>query len=245
VIWLRGHWQLILMTVLVFALWSTPVVIPLKILIVFMHEVSHGAAAILTGGKVESISLSMQQGGLAVTRGGNLFLIVSAGYVGSLLIGVLLFLVAVKSKLDKVVMALLGGAVLLITALYIREWFALVFGAGTGAAMLLVARFLPDTVNDLLLRLIGLTSMIYVPYDIFSDTLARPEIRSDAYMLAERFGGTTMLWGGLWLLISLVVIAGCLRYGIGARSNIAFGKQTNGPDHNALGSGPINPAPLV
>ena len=219
---LRGHWQLLLIAAIIFALWSTPIITPLKILIVFMHEVSHGLAAVLTGGKIESLSISPQQGGLAVTRGGNEFLISSAGYTGSLLIGVMLFLVALKSNLDRTLMALLGGAALLITAFYIRDLFALVFCAATGVIMLLIARFLPANANDMMLRIIGLISMIYVPYDIFSDTIARPDAHSDAYMLAEKFGGTSMLWGGIWLLISSLVIAGSLRFGLGANSNIRF-----------------------
>ncbi|HHI69922.1 MAG TPA: M50 family peptidase, partial [Rhodobacteraceae bacterium] len=85
------------------------------------------------------------------------------------------------------------------------------------------ARYVPHDVNDLALRVIGLTSMIYVPLDIFSDTIARSGIRSDAYMLAERFGGATVIWGGLWLLISLAVIGVCFRYGLGERSNIGGG----------------------
>jgi len=40
---LRGHWQLIALVAAVFALWQTPVIIPLKILIVFLHELSHAA----------------------------------------------------------------------------------------------------------------------------------------------------------------------------------------------------------
>ena len=55
---LKGHWQLILITVIVFMLWGTPVVYPLKILVVFMHELSHGLAAVFTGGSIEAISLS-------------------------------------------------------------------------------------------------------------------------------------------------------------------------------------------
>jgi hypothetical protein len=52
--------------------------------------------------------------------------------------------------------------------------------------------------------------MVYVPRDIVSDTLARSHLRSDARMLAEEYGGATVLWGGLWLVLSVVVIAACL-----------------------------------
>lgn len=224
----RGHWQLVLITAVVFGLWQTPVIIPLKILIVFLHEISHALAVWITGGEVVSISLSPQQGGLTMARGGNVFVILSAGYVGSLLIGVLVFFIALRSKADKVLMALLGAATLLIAAFYIREWFALGFSVGLGVSMLVAARYLPHSINDLALRVIGLTSMIYVPFDIFSDTIARSGERSDAYMMAERFGGATVMWGGLWLVISLAVIGVCLRYGLGEQSNIRRNELAGG-----------------
>ncbi len=230
---LKGHWQLILVTALVFALWSTPVVLPLKILVVFLHELSHGLAAVLTGGTIVDISLSARQGGHAVTRGGNVFVILSAGYVGSLLIGVALLVAALRTDADRIVMGVFGGIMLAVTAFFIRDLFAVIFCGVTGAAMVAVARYLDRTVSDMLLRIIGLTSMIYVPYDIFDDTIARSGLRSDAYMLAERFGGTTEFWGGLWLVLSFAVIALCLLYGIGRSSNLAFGGagQGPGPDH--------------
>ena len=78
---------------------------------------------------------------------------------------------------------------------------------GWRVALLAAARFLPHGPNDLILRLIGLTSIAYVPLDIFSDTLARPGAQSDASMLAHEFGGPTVFWGGLWLALSLAAIA--------------------------------------
>ena len=100
---------------------------------------------------------------------------------------------------------------MLVALFYVREGFALAFCIGTGAVLLALARFTGHAVNDAVLRMIGLTSMIYVPLDIFSDTLARSELRSDARMLAEEFGGPTMFWGGLWLLLSVIVLLLALR----------------------------------
>lgn len=227
---LKGHWQLITVTALVFLLWQTPVVLPLKLLVVFLHELAHGLAAVLTGGTILDISLSVRQGGHAVTRGGNLFVILSSGYVGSLLIGVALLVAALRTHADRAVLGVFGAIMLAVTALYIRDWFPLIFCAATGLAMLAVARYLDRTFSDMVLRVIGLTSMIYVPYDIFDDTIARSGLRSDAYMLAERFGGTTMFWGGLWLMLSLAVIVLCLRYGIGRSSNLKLGGEAQGPE---------------
>ncbi len=219
---LKGHWQLLLLTTLVFALWQTPAVVPLKILIVFFHEVSHAIATIMTGGEVISLSISANQGGEVWSRGGNRFITLTAGYLGSLLIGVGLLIAATRSKADRAIMAACGVITLVIAGLYIRDLFALGFTIGTGAAMLLMARFLGHAANDLALRVMGLASMIYVPYDIFSDTIARSNLRSDARMLAEEFGGTTIMWGGMWLILSLIVIGWCLRRGLGPNSNIRF-----------------------
>jgi hypothetical protein len=127
---------------------------------------------------------------------------------------------ATRSRADRKIMAACGVMMLVIAGLYVRDIFALLFIIGTGIAMLLSARFLGHNANDLMLRVIGLTSMIYVPYDIFSDTIARSNLQSDARMLAQEFGGTTQMWGALWLVISLVVIAFCMRSLLGRSSNL-------------------------
>ncbi|MEH6646540.1 M50 family metallopeptidase [Sulfitobacter sp.] len=220
--YLKSHWQLLAITALVFALWHTPVVVPLKILVVFLHELSHVVAVWLTSGSVEQISLSPAQGGFAVTRGGSRFSILSAGYIGSLLMGVALLLAALRSTADRYVTALLGAMMLLITVLYVRDLFAIGFCVAAGLVLLGMARFLGHAANDLALRVIGLTSVIYVPFDIFDDTIARAGLPSDAHMLAADFGGPTILWGGLWLVISVTVILACLRHIRGSSSNFSL-----------------------
>lgn len=219
---LRGHWQLIALTIVVFALWSTPVVLPLKLLVVFFHELSHGLAAILTGGSIESISVNFQQGGEAWTRGGSRFLILTAGYLGSLAIGAGLLLAALKGRADRMVLSGLGVLMLVVLVLYVRDLVAVLICGATGAALLVAGRFLAARWCDLILRVIGLSSLIYVPYDIFDDTLRRASLRSDARMLAEEIGGTTMMWGAIWLVISFAVIFWCLRRGLGRNSNMSF-----------------------
>lgn len=221
---LRGHWQLIALTIVVFALWSTPLVLPLKLLVIFFHELSHGLAAILTGGSIESISVNFQQGGEAWTRGGSRFLILTAGYLGSLAIGAGLLSAALKGRADRAVLSGLGVLMLVVLVLYVRDIPAALICGVTGAALLAAGRFLAAPYCDLILRVIGLSSLIYVPYDIFDDTLRRASLNSDARMLAEEIGGTTMMWGVLWLIISFVVIFWCLRRGLGRDSNLKFSR---------------------
>lgn len=219
---IKGHWQLIAIIALVFVFWGTPFVLPLKLLIVFLHELSHAIAIILTGGSVESFSISPQQGGLVVGRGGNRFISLSAGYLGSLALGMGLLIIALRTHWDRAVLGGFGGVILVVTVLYVRDTFAMAFCAGVGVAMIATAWYFSRAVCDLVLRIIGLTSVIYVPYDIFDDTIRRSGVRSDAYMLAEEFGGTTMMWGGLWLALSFVSIILCLRRFLGRDSNLRF-----------------------
>ena len=226
---LRAHWQMLALTLAVFALWQTPVVLPLKLLVVFLHELSHGLAALATGGSIESLTLTADQGGLAITRGGSAFAVLSAGYLGSLLIGLFIFGVALRSKADRVLLALLGGLILLVAALYIRDAFALAFSLASAALMLAGARWMPTVAADLILRLIGLASMIYVPYDILSDTILRAHLPSDARLLAEEVGGATLLWGGLWLILSLAVIVLALRVLVGRSSNLIAMPRAKAP----------------
>lgn len=208
---LKAHWQMLALAAAVFALWQTPVVLPLKLLVVLFHELSHGVAAVLTGGRIESLTVTPDQGGLAITRGGSRALVLTAGYLGSLVIGLALFAVALRSTADRLVLGLLGAVLLGVAALYIRDGFALVFCLAGGGLMLAGARFLPRLGADLVLRVIGLASMIYVPWDILSDTILRAGERSDARMMAEEIGGATVIWGALWLALSVVALVGGLR----------------------------------
>lgn len=223
--YLRGHWQLLAITLIVFALWSTPVVLPLKFLVVFFHELSHALMAIATGGSVESFSVNFQQGGEVWTRGGSRFLTLTAGYLGSLLVGAGVLLAALHSRMDRAILGGIGVLMLAVLVLYVRDLAAIVICGLTGAALIAASRYLREGACDLILRVIGLSSLIYVPYDIWDDTIRRADLGSDARMLAEEIGGTTMIWGGLWFLLSLAVIAWCLSRGLGRDSNLHLGPR--------------------
>ena len=199
---------------MIFVFWNHTVLYPLKLLVVFFHESSHALATVLTGGTVQSMVIVPQQGGYVISVGGNRFLTLSAGYLGSLLWGMVIYLLAATTDRDKTTMMVLGGCVAGIALVYIRNLFGLAFCCMTGLGMIGVARLLNREVNDFLLRVIGLTSMMYVPLDIYSDTILRAALRSDARMLAEEFGGATMAWGGLWMVVSIIAVLYSLRWSL-------------------------------
>ncbi|HEX6135754.1 MAG TPA: M50 family metallopeptidase [Longimicrobiales bacterium] len=181
-------------------LWLTPVVFPLKIFVVLLHEISHAMAALATGGAVERIVLNMNQGGATYILGGNAFLILSAGYLGSLLWGLLLVeLASARTKRARWAVGILGAFILLVAALFVRNLFGFVFTGLFGAGLILAARSLSARGVATVLLVLGLTSALYALLDIRSDILSRPDVQSDAAMLAEVTGIPTLFWGFLWI----------------------------------------------
>lgn len=191
---------------LIFAFWHSFVLKPLKILVVFFHEFSHALAVWLTGGSVLEFDVVAQQGGHVISQGGVGFLIVSAGYLGSLLCGVGLYALARKTRLDRYGLATVGALLIGIGVYYGFGNFLMIYGLVLGAVFIAIAVKLSNIISDLLLCIIGMTSMGYVPLDILSDTILRSGVKSDADTLGELYFGGALFWGGLWLMISFLVI---------------------------------------
>ncbi|MCX4029486.1 M50 family metallopeptidase [Endozoicomonas sp. SM1973] len=185
--------------------WHSSWLYPLKMLTVFFHELSHALMTVATGGKVVSFELDPRQGGAVMSAGGSRFWTLTAGYLGSLLWGVVLFWFADRTRLDRYATGALALLMLVVILLFSPNQFALIFCLVVGAVLALLAIKGSHWLNDLVLRLIGISCMMYVPLDIISDTIVRSHLRSDAAMLAEEFGGATIFWGIIWLAISVVV----------------------------------------
>ncbi len=193
-------------------LWDTPVVYPLKIFVVLLHEISHGVMAVLTGGVIERIVITSNEGGLCECPGGSRFLTLTAGYLGSLLWGAAILVAARgRGRIPKVAAGVIGVIVIAVTVLFVRNWFGLLFGVAFGGGLVAVAYYLPVEGISALLTALGLTSCLYAILDIKSDILDRPEVMSDARMLAEYTGIPTVVWGILWIGIALAFSAWLFR----------------------------------
>ena len=193
---------LILFSVIIaiFFLWSTPALYPLKLLIVFFHESSHALTTIATGGQVIELEIDRMQGGHVISAGGNRFVTLTAGYLGSLIWGVAIYLLAVGSKYDKAIMFCLGLIIIAVTTLFVRDLFAFGFSGLTGLFMILMGVKAPMQINDIILRVIGVTSMSYVPLDVYSDTIARSSLRSDAFYACRRIWRYHCSMGGYMVI---------------------------------------------
>ncbi|NBX85832.1 MAG: M50 family peptidase [Proteobacteria bacterium] len=86
------EWAIFLtMLIVAMALSKSPLGWPLKWAETFYHELSHGLACILTGGRVRRIELNLNGSGVCTTQGGWRLPILLAGYTGAALWGGVLY----------------------------------------------------------------------------------------------------------------------------------------------------------
>jgi len=177
-----------------------------KVLALFFHELSHGLAAVLTGGRVVKIELHQSEGGLCHIAGGNRFLTLSAGYLGSLMWGGAILIAASRTRYDRKIAFGLGVVIGYCTLVFIRPMlgFGFAFGIASAAVFLLCGKYQSEHVNDLILRIVGLTSCLYAVFDIKSDILDRPHLTSDAVMLAQLTGIPSIVWGLVWIALAVL-----------------------------------------
>ena len=197
--------------------WNTWPLYPFKLLVVLMHESSHALATLLVGGSVDQIRVSPDEGGVTFSRYPPSLLreivISSAGYVGSTVSGCVLLFTAARAKEGRWPLIALAAWCALVTVLYVRDGFTLVFASGCALALGLLARFGPALLRRAVIVFLAAFSCSYALYDI----------RDDLFHLSSRTGGTdadalaratfvpAIVWGIAWGLFSIVLVALTLR----------------------------------
>lgn len=207
-------WLMILITVTSFFFWNSIFIYPIKLFVVLCHEICHGLTALFTGGYVVSLEINSYLGGQCTTGGGVPFIIASAGYLGSLGIGSLLFFSGYNSKLGIYFLTSLSVIFLLFTANYMEGTLTSVAAFLFAVLLFISPRYLPDYVNSFTMKTLGLISSIYVLIDIKEDLITLEYRESDAEILAALSGIPAIVWGFFWLLITGGVIFLLIRYSV-------------------------------
>jgi hypothetical protein len=191
--------------------WNSMVLTPVKLFVVVLHELSHALTALLTGGSVERITIDARIGGMAVTRGGWPWLVVTSGYLGSMLLGGAVFLFSLRRGSAVTVAAVVGAALLLIAVFFVRNAFGLIFTLLSGGALLAAARWLPDRWLSLTVQYLGAMSCLYALVDVKEDLLTLEHRVTDASILADMTGVPAIVWGVLWSAAALIVFTLIMR----------------------------------
>jgi len=191
--------------------WDSPVVYPLKLLVVMMHESGHALGTLLVGGAVDEISIRPDQSGQCLSllppgTFGKVF-VYSAGYVGSAIAGAGLLIATLRFRLRHWVLGAACVWLAVMGLIYAGDPFTWIFCMVTAAVMGLGARFLSDEVVDVVNLFLAAFSGLYVVFDV-RDDLWNSSVRavSDASLLAEVTLVPSLIWAALWTVAALAIL---------------------------------------
>ncbi|MBR4329549.1 MAG: M50 family metallopeptidase [Candidatus Riflebacteria bacterium] len=200
--------------------WNSVLILPIKLMTVFFHELSHGLAAIITGGKIIGIELNINQGGVCYHQGGWFLVVASAGYLGSLLWGSTIFLASLKNNISSIITKTIAVILIITTGLWIRNIQAIAITVTTAVALFYISANLEEKYCSMFLKFVSLVSCFYVVFDIKDDLLDRTIPISDAYQISKRIFPSIMVPAGsyliglLWLGIAIFVLWKIFKYAL-------------------------------
>jgi hypothetical protein len=141
---------------------------PFKMLVIAFHEFGHAITAVLTGGRVKSISLDPHEGGVTHMVGGKSIITLPAGYLGSSVIGALLIFCGFNITASKVCSIVLGVCFLLTLWWGKRDWLT-ILTVLLAVGLLVAFWFIAHAIAlRYVVLFIGVMSSLYSVWDIVS-----------------------------------------------------------------------------
>ncbi|XP_076952823.1 uncharacterized protein LOC143626716 [Bidens hawaiensis] len=219
-----NHDQLVFLITLAFcvivilALWRTVIILPFKLVTIFLHEASHAVACKLTCGHVEGMQIFADEGGMTDTRGGVYWFILPAGYLGSSFWGMALILASTNLLAARIAAGCLAAA-LIIVLFVAKNWTLRGLCIGF-LVVIAIVWVLQETTKIRILRyiimFIGVMNSVFSIYDIYGDLISRQVHTSDAEKFAEvcPCPCNGVGWGVIWGLVSLVFLGIATYFGL-------------------------------
>lgn len=208
------------LVLLLIVLWQVPwlgfIVYPFRVFGTFVHELSHGLAALATGGEFMRFAVAPDLSGVAHSVGGWRIVVASAGYIGSAVFGGILLLLHTRGLGSRILLFGLGLIFGLLCLLFVRNLFGILAAMVITAALIASATKLPLKARDLLVDVLAL-QLILDGYDSLFTVLvlARDSgVRSDAHTMAELTWLPATWWAVIWMLLSTLILFGALKLAI-------------------------------
>ena len=188
---------------------------PLVLISTLAHELGHGLAAFLLGGRFESLVINLDGSGLARSSGafGRLATatVAGAGLIGPAVAAFLLLVLGRRDRRAGLALGVLGAALLALAFLRVRNAFGFWFVVLIGGALLLVAIravAMAQTVIVLLAVQLGLSVFSRSDY-LFTRTAltASGPHPSDVALMADALFLPYWFWGALCGSLSVALLA--------------------------------------
>jgi hypothetical protein len=190
-------------------LWQVPVIgwplYPFYLFGVFVHELCHALATLLTGGKVWRVDVFYNRSGVAFSQGGIWLIIASAGYVGSAFFGSLLLVIAASDWPADSVLLWLSLIFAVLCLLFVRNPFGIISGLGIAALFAAAALYVADIWTEALLWLLAIQLLLdaFTSLGELLDATEYAQARSDAHNMAKLTGIPPFVWVVIWFFIAL------------------------------------------
>lgn len=175
----------------------------------YTHEVSHGVVSLMTGGEFDTFRIGKQGGGYAVTSGGKRKLIVSAGYIGTILLGAIM-LSRSANVTDLTVTLYILALFFAVSTIKSGDLHTAVVGNVTALLLGLSHILMPGSwVVRFLLNFLGVILVwkgLTAIRDLYQTSTGNGDIQSDAKVMSNIAGHTTLHWVFVYASISVVIL---------------------------------------
>lgn len=202
---------LVVALVLGVAFWDAKALLPLKLLVVMMHESGHAVATWIAGGTVTRLTLAADQSGACLSQLPvslwRQILVYSSGYLGSAVAGGALLMATFRYRLHRVILGAAAAWLAVFAVLLGGDLFTVGFCLGMAGVLALAARFLSSWAVDLVNLVLAAFSALYAVVDLRDDLWRHPAGgMSDASLLAAITRVPAVVWGALWTLFALAIL---------------------------------------
>jgi hypothetical protein len=232
-------WLLLVATLITIALWFIPygewIVYPIRLFVTFIHESSHALVAVLTGGSVQSLTISADTSGLTYSAPSGFFgglLTSSAGYLGTTVAGVLmLYLIRKRFSPNKILTAQgLFVAMMLVVFTLVSPLFnflslqvavssvifTLFAGGALAAGLIALGIFATPRIANFAVAFLAVQCLLNAVTDqltlfMINSPFRSSDIANDAANMANATHLPGILWVVIWIGISIVMISLGLR----------------------------------
>lgn len=220
-------------TLLTLVLWFVPyaefLVYPIRLFVTFIHESGHAIVAFITGGSVQSLTISADGSGVVYSAPSGLIgalLTSSAGYLSTTFFGVLMLYLIRRNVSPHKILLLSGAAVGLVTIIFgivapifnflslnvafSSVLFTVIVGLLMSAGLIALALYSNLKVANFAVAFLAVQCLLNAMSDL--KTVLFTNLPSDAGNMAMVTGIPATIWVFVWIVIALVMIVVGMRF---------------------------------
>lgn len=223
----KSFFVLIAFAIMTIIIWQVPggnlILYPFTLLGTWFHEMAHGLTATILGGDFMRLEIFPNGSGLAYHRGplflGNIgsAMVAAAGPLGPTFAGISLIVMSTSPRSTRLMLAALGAIMVISAVIWIRPWFGFLFITGFSVIILLIALFGGRGFQRVTLQFLGIQAFVSTYMSIgyllsSGGNIGGNAYKSDTAVIAENLLLPYWFWGGLIILISVLLIYKSFKY---------------------------------